>query len=298
MAACEIVADSGDRAAWLEARRGLVTASDVSAILGADPYTSRLELWQEKAGLAEGDDVESEAAEWGIPLEGAILEMYRRRTGREAAAYQKLCRSTEYPWLGATCDAWTVLDGVGKAPLELKSSLGRRSADWEEEVPAYYLPQIETQMIVMGSDVASVACLTVGPRLRWADVRSDRELRERIIDETRDFMRRVEQNDPPPPDGSESAKRALERRYAKERPGAIVELGQPGLELDIRLSGLGRQIKELEKAQSEAKNRLREMIGENECGALPGGGRWVWATERRKRHVVKASKVRVLRRKK
>jgi predicted phage-related endonuclease len=40
-----------DRAAWIQWRLLDVTASDVPALFGADPYKTRLGVWAEKRGL-------------------------------------------------------------------------------------------------------------------------------------------------------------------------------------------------------------------------------------------------------
>jgi predicted phage-related endonuclease len=46
--------DPHARAAWLAARRTMVTASDVPAILGIDPFKSAYSVWCEKTGVLDG----------------------------------------------------------------------------------------------------------------------------------------------------------------------------------------------------------------------------------------------------
>ena len=77
-----------NRAAWLAARRHGIGASEVSAILGLNPYRSCFEVWASKmdtapaqGGIAE-EAAASEAATWGVLLEPVVRTEVARRIGR------------------------------------------------------------------------------------------------------------------------------------------------------------------------------------------------------------------------
>lgn len=89
----------GTRAAWLAARRHGIGASEVSAILGLNPYRSCFEVWATKVTpgpMLPGDDLDgariigrevaealdSEAATWGVLLEPVVRTEVARRIGR------------------------------------------------------------------------------------------------------------------------------------------------------------------------------------------------------------------------
>ena len=65
-------------------------------------------------------------------------------------------------------------------------------------------------MLVTGAPKATIACLLGGQRLVWCDVERDEETIRRIIYHGERFWRAVQERTPPAPDGTESAKRALE----------------------------------------------------------------------------------------
>ena len=84
------------RAEWLAARRHGIGASEVSAILGLNPYRSCFEVWARKvsddhpqstslapvAEARERDQAETEAATWGVLLEPVVRAEVARRIGR------------------------------------------------------------------------------------------------------------------------------------------------------------------------------------------------------------------------
>src|SRR3990167_1891809 len=100
----ETIIHASDPAYWTE-RAKLVTASKMAAILGRNPYRSALEQYLVDAGLKAEDDA-GEAAEWGQRLEAVVAEAYGAKTGRTVRMAGQLLRSTRYPWMGATLDAW------------------------------------------------------------------------------------------------------------------------------------------------------------------------------------------------
>lgn len=292
--AFDVVCATTDRDAWLDNRSDLLTASDVSAVLGLNPYKSPLELWMEKTGNAPGQ-VQTEPMEMGLRMEPVILDLYRDRTGRVAKPFQRLCVSRTAPWLGATCDAWTLIDGED-APVELKNASVYVGEDWAEGVAEYYLPQVMTQMLVMGSRRASVGCLIGGNRFVWADVEWDQALADRILSEGAAFMETIKNGAPPAPDGSESSARALAARFPKEEPGKVIALDQRAVELDALIRSCQDGAKAFEASAELARQELKTLIGDAHKGVLPGGGGWQWSTVERKEHMVKASTSRVFRR--
>lgn len=184
-------------AAWLEARRKGVTASEIAVIMGLSPYSSPYALYHQKLGILPGEPDSPEKRF------GRFIEEYV--AGEFAAAHpefavlgdgRSLYASSERPWMMATPDreVGEVVDtdsctcGAGPmgyygmherhcglelngrvAVLECKTDGG--SDEWGEpgtdEVPVHYRAQAIWQMDVMGVSTAYVACL----RMMQRDVR-------------------------------------------------------------------------------------------------------------------------------
>lgn len=289
------VADSRDREAWLEARRTMVTASDVSVLFGLNPWRDPLGLYIDKLGMRP-DSEQSEAMEWGLRLEDPIAKAFAEKTGRAVVPCGLLLRSTMHPVIGATLDYWQERNG-DLLPLEIKTANVSKAAQWAEGVPPYYMPQVQAQMIVTGARAASVAVLIGGQSFAWCDVARDDAMCAEIVKLAEAFWRRVEQREPPDPSGTPSDSAALRALYPVEEIGKVVNLGQDAVDLTAELAVVQGRIKGAQADERRIRQQLQSLIGDAERGVLPGDlGSWTWRTVERREHTVKASSSRVLRR--
>ena len=294
-----VVCDARERSQdWIEARRTMITASDVSTVLGMNPYKTPFALWSEKVGLTTPDPA-GEAAEAGLRAEPMILRWFADETSFSCSPVQHLCASKEFPFLGATCDAQVIVDGK-PCPLELKTASERLYSDWEHGCASHYVPQIQTQMLVMGSHRAAVAVLIGGNKFRWCFVEPDPEMQARIIEECREFMRRVEQHDPPPLDGHRSTTKAIEKLYPANDNDKTVVLGDDFEAATREIEIWEKETKSLAERIAEKKNEIRLAMGDAERALLPSGGSWTWKSQVRKKYergpVIGETVTRVLRR--
>ena len=120
-----------------------IHASDVSSILGLNPYSSPLQVWLEKTGRA-APRTESKYARLGKHLEGAVADMYEEETGLEVLDPRMtlVCRSVP---IAATPDRFAY--GGDSADVdrivEIKTAWTRKtSSAWGEpgtdQVPEHY----------------------------------------------------------------------------------------------------------------------------------------------------------------
>lgn len=135
---------------WLEARKACITATEVAALFGLNPYSSPRKILEEKAKSTfipnaytiTGqwlEDVVCKAsnlalgAKFQIPLDGGSLE------GKVFCRHPKLA-------LGATPDAWSITS-EGTDLLECKSTRPETFIKYLKEPPKNYLLQLATQMM-------------------------------------------------------------------------------------------------------------------------------------------------------
>ncbi len=298
----EVVCSSADRAPWLAARLTGIGASDAAALLGKSRYMSELELFLLKTGQVAHDEDDSEAAQWGHDLEGKILEVFGRRTGRQVTRASALLRSTRYPWALCTLDGWQAVTGRARAiPVECKLT-GAFGRDWDDGVPEYFMPQVQQQMLVTDTSMASFACLINGTRLVYADVERDESMIAQIIEAGERFWAAVQgAADAPLPDGSKSAGWALKQLYASTDPSKTVLLDWDAVELTERYEESVLRCKELEAEQDRIQQTLQARMGDAELAVLPGiNGGWTWKLQKRAAYVanVKECEFRVMRRQK
>lgn len=105
---------------WFDLRAGMLTASDVGAVLGLDPNHSRADVFRGKTTPAKTADEKRDGSaaaptNWGHHYEAEAVKEYERRTGAHVLTFG-LMRHATLDWLGASPDGITT-DGV---VLEIK----------------------------------------------------------------------------------------------------------------------------------------------------------------------------------
>ena len=165
-----------DEAEWLEFRKSGVGGSDVAAIMGISSYRSPLEVWMEKTGRKESDDLSGkESVEWGNRLEDIIRVKFRESHPEfNVSEFNASLVCRERPWAHANLDG-RIRDKDGNwGILEIKTVGKNRENDWKDGVPDYYLTQVTHYMSVTGWRFAYVAALIGGQhyveyRVEWDD---------------------------------------------------------------------------------------------------------------------------------
>jgi putative phage-type endonuclease len=288
------ICKAGD-ACWLDERQKGIGASEIAAVLGESPWCSALALYLEKTTGERRDISDVERIQWGHILEPIVLREYARRTGRRSRSLGHLLRSSAYPWALATLDGDTSDGSASPWPLEIKTAAGYKADDWLEGPPRPYELQLQHQMLVTGAPKATIVCLLGGQQLVWCDVeRNEREIR-RIIEAGSAFWRAVEAKEPPAPDGSESAGRALSKLYPSD-DGSTVELGG---DVASALDEL-EAAKAAEKAAHDRASRAQQAVQAAMGPATTAyAGRWLvtWKASERAGYTVAPSVVRTMRRK-
>lgn len=154
---------------WLVARNDGVGGSDLSALMGMNPYFSNLELYYQKLGLTPLGSTHTKATFWGTKLEPVIRQIGQffdfeteeyinnelsNNQLRTIVEKKAMIRNKDYPHIIANVDGFE-FDGVTRRQYfnadriaEIKT-ISKQSADmWEGKLPPYYIPQAHTYLIV------------------------------------------------------------------------------------------------------------------------------------------------------
>lgn len=284
-----VVADAdADVATWLQERRKLVTATDMSSVLGVPGARSALETWYQKKDAlmarAEATSIK-EARVAGHDFEESNAQMFAARTGRRVQRSQQLLRSTRYPWLGCTLD-YRQASLLGHVPLETKN-VGSRAADemWPvgAEPHLSWLIQLAVQTIVLDVPWGSISAWLGSPFVhhRHQDITTDAELSELILDEGARFARALKRRSPPKTDPHVSDYEILQRLDPRHLTGKVVKLPPVAIAVDQRLQALLREREQrrldlaaVDERVTEEKASLAKLIGHHAAGRLPNGTLW------------------------
>ena len=206
-----------NRSAWLGERRGFLGASDAPPALRMSPWVSDYALWADKRGLLP-ESGDTERFWWGRALEPLILARWSEQTGVPILHRHRMLVSREHPHMAANPDG-----EVANAVLEAKTADGWDERRWDEGIPDHYALQGQHLMIVTGHRRCIFPVL-FGYRQREFVMDWDQGLADLIIKGETEFWQRVTENDPPDPDGSESAMQAIRGQGFEVEQGVAVEL--------------------------------------------------------------------------
>lgn len=170
---------------WLEARRDLVTSTDLPVILGLSPYKSEATLAREKLGLVAPTE-QTLPMRVGLALEPVIREEYERQQGVSLRRFHGMVFHPEIEWAAASPD-WR-RQGA-RYLVEGKYSTARR---WEGRTPPEDVEaQVRWALGCSGYPVGDVARLD-GRELHISDpIEHDQATFDNLVTIATDFRRRL-----------------------------------------------------------------------------------------------------------
>ena len=144
-------------AEWLQERQKGIGASDAGTIIGVNPWKTNVQLWEEKTGQREPEDISDKPyVQYGKIAEAYIRGLFQLDHPELAVMYEspyEIIRNDEYPWLFCTPDG-KLQDEAGRlGGLEIKTTEIMHSskwAEWDGRIPAQYYCQVIHQMLATG----------------------------------------------------------------------------------------------------------------------------------------------------
>lgn len=203
MAKIIVSTDNLPYAEWLEYRRRGIGGSDAAVVCGISRYKSPFELWLDKTGQLPEQEA-GEPAYWGTLLEPVVRNEFQKRSGIEVTTPKQLLQSEEYPFMLANLDGICEHPELGTCVFEAKTASAYKASEWENAIPDEYMLQIQHYMAVTGYKGAYIAVLIGGNSFKWKFIERDEELITMLIKLESDFWAYVQNNTPPPIDGSEA----------------------------------------------------------------------------------------------
>lgn len=289
-----------DRASWLALRQRDLTASDIGAVIGADPYRTPLRIFSEKSGLILAE------AETPIMRRGRWFELAALAALREQKPTWRIEQPNIYLRdaecrLGATPDA---IAEDEEAPGELINCQIKTIAkpaferEWADAAPMGYVLQTLAEGYLLGAARSILAALVVdtySAELHIHDVPRHEAAEARIRDIARDFWQAIAEGRRPAADYKRDAE-TIGELFAKPEPGPPLDLST-----DNRMPSLLQEREELREEIERDRERLevveaeiKDKLGAAEAATLPG---WkvTWKQQTRKEYIVPAKTFRVLR---
>lgn len=259
------------REEWLQVRQQGIGSSDAAAAVGLHPYKSPLALWLEKtgrtaSGSAQSDPTSSDDSSplyWGTLLEPIVAAHYTKRTGHRVRRVNAVLQHPDRPWMLANIDR-EVVGAPEVQILECKTAGIQGSRLWQDGVPEYVQLQVLHQLAVTGKEAADVAVLIGGQSFEVHRIRRDPAMIDHLMALEAVFWRHVQEDRPPPADGSDSSARALLAMFPKDS-GQTLDLSD-----DLVMNALfsdyldtRAQLEKFEALEAQLKQSLQQRMGDH-----------------------------------
>lgn len=270
------------RGEWLKIRRGYIGGSDAGAILGLNPYNSPYSVWADKRGLLPEQE-DNEALKSGRELEAYGAQRFTERSGKRVRRAPYMIGHEVYEFMAVNLDREVIGES---AFVEVKTTSALNQKKFTHGVfPEMYYAQCLHGLTVTGYPRAYLAVLVLNrafhvymmTRIKddvtpeWCDgaVYVEQAEIDALIGAEREFWAMVEDNIPPPIDGSDATKTALNAVHPTD-DNAPVALLYGKEELIHELDRLKVQKLKVDTAINTINNSLRQMLGNASTGLMHG----------------------------
>jgi putative phage-type endonuclease len=258
--------DPDNRDQWLEMRRRGIGGSDSAAIVGLNPYSSKLAVYADKLGLVpERED--NEAMREGRELEDYVAKRWEEKTGKKVQRLNAMLINEEFPWAIANLDRKVVGE---RSFLEIKTTSAWNKADFANgEIPPTYYCQVQHYLAVSGYEKAYLAVLVLNKAFYTFEIeRDDREIAALMEAERIFWEEHVQKQVPPEADGSEASLAVLDNRVWVDDTELIPDADR----LFEQLESVNSMIREYEDEKDELKNLIIQRLNGKARGQAQG---WV-----------------------
>lgn len=151
-----------DRQAWLENRKTGIGGSEISAIVGANPYMDNVTLWEIKTGRRQSEDISDKPyVKYGTQAERYLRGLFRLDYPQYKVDYvdNNSWTNSKYPWARASLDGWLTDQDGRRGILEIKTTEILQSMQkerWRDQIPQNYYCQVLFYMAMLEADFAIV----------------------------------------------------------------------------------------------------------------------------------------------
>lgn len=246
---------------WKALRSKYIGGSDAAAVVGLNPFSSAYSLWAEKTGRIPGFDGNL-ATEVGTYLEEFVAQKFAQETGKKVRKCNLSFLNDDYPFAIANIDREIVGEDAG---LEIKTTDSLNLKKFKGgEYPDNYYVQMVHYMAVTGKKKWYLAVLIGNKEFKWFELERDESEISALMETEEAFWKHVTENTPPPTDGFKSTTETIKTLYEYSNDDTV-DLSAYASDLDQYIA-IGKQIKELEREQSKAANKIKAFMAESAIG--------------------------------
>jgi putative phage-type endonuclease len=243
----------------LRDEKGVISGSEIGAILGLSPFTSAITLWAQKTGRLPSSFEPNVPMRLGQLVEPAIRTLYQEQHPEHEVFEVGTYAHPQNPWAHANPDAICFDETGSPYILEIK-----HTATFWDSVPEHYKAQVIWYMWVFDIKRAVFAVVNAG-RYKEYEVLWDEFEFLAILQRVLDFRVRVLADEQPDWDGSDSTYETI-RSLSPEIENLNEELGTLGIEL----LNAQADLEKIETHFTELKSRTIAALNGAKNGTIDG----------------------------
>lgn len=199
---------------WLKNRFKGLGGSEISAVIGRNPYLDNVTLWEIKTGRRTPEDISDKPyVEYGNNAEYHLRELFNLDFPEYSVEYieNNSFINSKFPWALASLDGWLTETETGrKGVLEIKTTeilQSMQKEKWNHQIPMNYYCQVLFYMAVTEADFAVLKAQlkTVFDGVPYLQTRHYKIERSEVEDDIKflmtkgaEFWRYVESDTKPP----------------------------------------------------------------------------------------------------
>jgi len=272
-------------------RTKFLGASEISAVLGINPFSTPLQVWAIKTKEIEAPDLsDNEACEWGSRLERVVSEKFAEKHGVKLIARKTRYVHPEHDFL--SCELDNIIAGTEEL-VEIKTVNAWAWSSWEnaEELPDHVVVQVMMQLGLSKRKKGWIACLCGGQKYIEKCIEFDQEMYEGMVEKCAAFWEMVKNKIPPV---AESDDNSFMIELFPTAGADLKEATQDIVDAVGALQLLKSEAIVLDKQKKELEAKIKAVIGDN-LGLDTPEYKVTWTMQKGSTYQVTKKDTRVLR---
>ncbi len=254
------------RREWLVERLRGIGASEVSTILGLNPWDSPYALWCRKTQQIPPAE-ENLPMRLGHLMEPVLTSLYEEKTGATLSdpGEYTIYVHPEHIWLRATLDRLARNDHTFM-PVELKTANLNMAKEWTEtSAPLGYQTQLQIQMACTGTTEGEIAALVGNDKFYIIRYERNDEFLEGAIPVLREFWECCQTMTPPEIDGHDATTKAIKMLHPLDN-GKTTILPEDVRGFIAEWEEAKASVKEETTRANAAQNKIIAALAQNTFG--------------------------------
>lgn len=267
--------------------------TDISGVLGLSRYKTPLQVWSEKTGAIEPEDISGKIqVRFGKKAEPIVCEMWEEDYGKKLYRVNDTLYHPTYQFFGANIDRRVVGESAG---FEAKTASSYVEKEWDnDEIPAEYLCQVYWYLYVTGWKRWHIRCLIGNHRIEDRVVERNEKIIADIEKKALKFWNEFVVPKQMPNVIKAADGETLYRLFPEANPDSVIELGDDAEKILESIEAYEQDKFTLDKMIDEQKNTLKAMLKDKEIG-LSKNWKVTWKNINKKEYTVPAKSYRELR---